>query len=197
MTRIIAGTLGGRRISVPPNGTRPTADRVREALFSRLDHADALRGAHVLDLFAGSGGLGIEALSRGATHATFVEANGGAARVLQANIRALGVVAQTTVVRERVRPYLQRGGPAVKVDLVFADPPYDIPPDELAQALAALVPALASAAVVVVEWSTRAPMPDWPAGLVPVASKDYGETVLHYADFEPADQQSEPDDQVG
>lgn len=195
MTRIIAGTLGGRRISVPPKGTRPTSDRVREALFSRLDHSGVLPGAHVLDLFAGSGGLGLEALSRGAATATFVEANGAAVRVLQANIRELDVSDQAAVVRERVQPYLQRGGPATKVDLVFADPPYDIPPEELAQALAALVPALASAAVVVVEWSTRAPAPDWPAALVPVASKEYGETVLHFAGHEPGE--PDPDQQVG
>ena len=183
MTRIIAGTLGGRRITVPPKGTRPTSDRVREALFSRLDHANVLRGAHVLDLFAGSGGLGLEALSRGAVEATFVEANGAAARVLQANIRELDVGERTTLVRERVQPYLNRGGPAAKADVVFADPPYDIAPAELAEVLTALEPTLASAAVVVVEWSTRAPVPNWPDFLVAVASKKYGDTVLHYADF--------------
>lgn len=185
MTRIIAGSLGGRRITVPPKGTRPTTDRVREALFSRLDHSNVLRGAHVLDLFAGSGGLGLEALSRGAAEATFVESSSAAARVLQANIRELGVGARATLVRERVQTYLNRGGPSSKANLVFADPPYDIARGELAEVLAALAPALASAAVVVVEWSTRAPLPQWPASLVPVARKEYGETVLHFAHFEP------------
>ncbi|WP_061965123.1 16S rRNA (guanine(966)-N(2))-methyltransferase RsmD [Demequina aurantiaca] len=192
MTRIIAGTFGGRRIAVPPKGTRPTSDRVREALFSRLDHSNLLRGAHVLDLFAGSGGLGLEALSRGAAEATFVEANSSAARVLQSNIRELGVGTSATLVRERVQPYLQRGGPSTKADLVFADPPYDIPRGEMADMLAALKPALASAAVVVVEWSTRAPLPDWPHFLVPVARKEYGETVLHYAEFDKPAEFDEP-----
>jgi 16S rRNA (guanine966-N2)-methyltransferase len=186
MTRIIAGTLGGRRITVPPKGTRPTTDRVREALFSRLDHTDALRGSHVLDLFSGSGALGLEALSRGAVGATFVEANGPAARVLQANIRELGVGAMSTLVRERVQPYLNRGGPTSPASLVFVDPPYDIAPVDLADVLRALEPALASGAVVVVEWSVRAPLPTWPDTLVPVVSKEYGDTVLHYANFEQA-----------
>ncbi|WP_430868783.1 16S rRNA (guanine(966)-N(2))-methyltransferase RsmD [Demequina aurantiaca] len=186
MTRIIAGTLGGRRIAVPAKGTRPTTDRVREAVFSRLDHSNVLRGAHVLDLFAGSGGLGLEALSRGAAEATFVEANGAAARVLQTNIRDLGVGPRATLVRERVQPYLNRGGPTIKVDLVFADPPYDISPGDLAQVLNSLEPALASGAVVVVEWSAHAPLPNWPDFLVAVARKEYGDTVLHYADYQPS-----------
>jgi len=186
MTRIIAGTFGGRRITVPPKGTRPTTDRVREALFSRLDHANILRGSHVLDLFAGSGGLGLEALSRGAAEVTFVEANSAAARVIQSNITELGVGSRATLVRERVQQYLQRGGPTTPADLVFADPPYDISPGEMAQMLAALEPSLAPGAEVVVEWSTRSPLPDWPHFLLPVARKDYGETVLHYAEFEPS-----------
>lgn len=190
MTRIIAGTFGGRRLAVPPKGTRPTTDRVREALFSRLDHSNVLRGAHVIDLFAGSGALGLEALSRGAAQVTFVESSVAAARVLESNIRELGVGASTRVVRERVQQFLLRGAPTVTADLVFADPPYDIPPSELAAMLAVLEPSLMRGALVVVEWSTRAPSPDWPAFLEPVASKEYGETVLHYAEYvqSPADE---------
>lgn len=181
MTRIIAGTLGGRRIAVPPHGTRPTSDRVREALFSRLSHSGVLTGARVLDLYAGSGGLGLEALSRGGAHATFVEANGAAARVLQANIRELGLGADTAIIREKVLPFLRRGGPPQAVDVVFADPPYDISPGDVTAMLAALEPALAPGATIVMEWSTRAPAPTWPDGVSSVSSKKYGETMLHFA----------------
>jgi 16S rRNA (guanine966-N2)-methyltransferase len=197
MTRIIAGSLGGRRITVPPKGTRPTTDRVREALFSRLDHSNVLRGAHVLDLFAGSGGLGLEALSRGAAEATFVESDVAASRVIQANIRELGLGSRATLVRERVQAYLRRGGPARQADLVFADPPYDIVPGELAEVLNNLEPSLASSAVVVVEWSTRAPLPKWPDFLVAVARKEYGETVLHFAEHDAARAHSDQPVRVG
>jgi 16S rRNA (guanine966-N2)-methyltransferase len=181
MTRIIAGTLGGRRISVPPKGTRPTTDRVREALFSRLDHAGVLRGARVLDLYAGSGAFGLEALSRAAAHATFVESGAAAMRVIQGNIRELGVGTRANTVRERVQHYLERGTIPEPFDVVFLDPPYEISPGDMTAALAAVVPRLADQATVVVEWSTHAPSPQWPRGLESTASKDYGETVLHYA----------------
>ncbi|MEX0913348.1 MAG: 16S rRNA (guanine(966)-N(2))-methyltransferase RsmD [Demequina sp.] len=181
MTRIIAGALGGRRISVPPKGTRPTTDRVREALFSRLDHAGVLRGSRMLDLYAGSGAFGLEALSRGAAHATFVESAAPALRVIQTNIRELGVGTRADTVRERVQHYLERGTILEPFDVVFLDPPYDISRGDMAAALAALVPHLADQAAVVVEWSTHAPTPEWPRGLESTASKDYGETVLHYA----------------
>ena len=179
MTRIIAGDLGGRRIAVPPKGTRPTTDRVREAVFSRLDHADAMRGARVADLFAGSGALGLEALSRGASAAVLVEAGSQAARVLQANVRDLGLAGRAAVVREKVRPYLERTD--ATWDLVFLDPPYDIARDDLTGVLAALVPHLAAGAAVVLEWSTRAGDAPWPAGIAPDRSRAYGETTVHYA----------------
>lgn len=179
MTRIIAGDLGGRRISVPPRGTRPTTDRVREALFSRLDHQDVLRDARVLDVFAGSGALGLEALSRGARAATFVEAAGSAARVLQGNVRELAVSARVRVVKEKALPFLTRS--LEEWDLVLLDPPYDIPAAHLAAVLGALAPRLADDAVVVLEWSTRAPALEWPAGLAVERERDYGETRLHWA----------------
>ncbi|WP_084105335.1 16S rRNA (guanine(966)-N(2))-methyltransferase RsmD [Demequina sp. NBRC 110056] len=180
MTRIIAGDLGGRRIAVPPRGTRPTTDRVREALFSRLDHEDALRGARVVDVYAGSGALGLEALSRGAEHATFVESASAAARVLQGNIRDLGLGPRARLVREKALSGLGR---ATKVwDLAFLDPPYDIARDDLAAVLEALAPRLASGAPVVLEWSSRAGDAPWPADIEAVRSKDYGETRLHWAE---------------
>lgn len=181
MTRIIAGEFGGRRIAVPPKGTRPTSDRVREALFSRLDHEDVLNGARVVDLFAGSGALALEALSRGAAQAVLVESGSPAVRVIQGNAKELGVGARTTVVKSRVQPYLAGLDTAERFTLALLDPPYDIAPTELADVLSALEPHLAPGATVVVEWSSRAPEPTWPRGIEPVVSKRYGETVLHFA----------------
>ena len=179
MTRIIAGDFGGRRIQVPASGTRPTTDRVREALFSRLESANALAGARVLDLFAGSGALGLEALSRKAASAVFVESAAPAARVIQANIRDLGVVGRAHVVKERALPFLRRTADAFTLALV--DPPYDIAPAELATVLDALAGRLEAHATLIVEWTRRAPAPQWPASIAHERSKDYGETVLHYA----------------
>lgn len=164
---------------MPPRGTRPTTDRVREAVFSRLDHADRLRGARVLDLFAGSGALGLEALSRGAAHATFVEAHAQAAAVLRGNVKELGAGTRCTVVKERVRPFLQREG---AFDVILADPPYDIAREELAEVLALASARLAPDGYVVLEWSTRAGDAPWPEALAAVASKAYGETSIHYAE---------------
>jgi len=164
---------------VPPRGTRPTTDRVREAVFSRLDHGDHLRGARVLDLFAGSGALGLEALSRGAADVTLVEADARAVTVLRANIRTLDAGGAARVVKERVRGFLSREGSPW--DLILLDPPYDIPRDELAAVLEAAAARLAEGGVMVLEWSTRAGDAPWPAGLEQVASKSYGETAVHYA----------------
>ncbi|GMA34389.1 RsmD family RNA methyltransferase [Demequina litorisediminis] len=151
---------------------------MREALFSRLDHSDVLRGARVLDLFAGSGALGLEALSRGAASAVLVEASAGAARILQQNIRDLGLGSRATAVKEKASPYLART--VETFDLVVIDPPYDLPAADVDAVLAALPPRLADDAVVVLEGSARAAQPAWPAGLERYASKDYGETRLHY-----------------
>jgi 16S rRNA (guanine966-N2)-methyltransferase len=183
VTRIISGAFGGRRIDVPAGtGTRPTSDRVREALFARLDHQDALAGARVLDLYAGSGALGLEALSRGATSATFVENGRGAVEVLRRNLTTMGVGDATVVLAEPVQRVLLR--PAVTaVDLVLADPPYDITEDDLADVLA-LLPRhgwLATEALVVVERSSRSPQPRWPADLVSVDERRYGETRVWWA----------------
>jgi len=189
MTRIIAGDLGGRRIQVPSSGTRPTTDRVREALFSRLESQNALYGARVIDLFAGSGALGFEALSRGAASATLVESAAPAARVIQANIRELGLGARARAVKERAAPFLRRTQETFTLALL--DPPYDIPAADLAEVLEALAPRLAPGAAVVVEWTRRAPQPQWPATIAHTASKDYGETVLHYA-HTAADREEQP-----
>jgi 16S rRNA (guanine966-N2)-methyltransferase len=183
VTRIISGAYGGRRIDVPAGtGTRPTSDRVREALFARLDHQDALAGARVLDLYAGSGALGLEALSRGAASATFVESDRGAVEVLRRNVTTLGAGDVTSVLVEPVQRMLLRPT-ATAVDLVLADPPYDITEDDLADVLA-LLPRhgwLAIEALVVVERSSRSPQPRWPAELVPVDERRYGETRVWWA----------------
>ena len=179
MTRIIAGDFGGKRLQVPTAGTRPTTDRLREALFSRLDAANALKGAHVLDLYAGSGALGLEAMSRKAATATFVESATAAARVIEGNIRELGVGTRARVIKERALPFLRRTRESYTLALV--DPPYDIARGDLATVLEALAERLEPEANVVVEWTRRAPLPEWPSTIAPIVSKDYGETVLHYA----------------
>jgi len=179
MTRIIAGDFGGRRLHVPATGTRPTTDRVREALFSRLESANAIKGAHVVDLFAGSGALGLEAMSRKAASATLVESATQAARVIEGNVRELGLGTRARVVKERALQFLRRTPETYTLALL--DPPYDIARGDLAAVLEALGERLEPEANVVVEWTRRAPMPEWPAKIAPIVSKDYGETVLHFA----------------
>src|SRR4051794_5212728 len=125
VTRVIAGTAGGRRISVPSGrDTRPTSDRAREGLFATV-HAllGPLDGLRVADLFAGSGAVGLEALSRGAAHALLVESSPRAARAIRANIEALGMRGDAELIADRVERVL-RAAPAEPYDLVFADPPY-------------------------------------------------------------------------
>lgn len=200
MTRIIAGTYGGRRLLAPTGrDTRPTTDRARESLFSRLDHLGVLDRARVLDLYAGSGALGLEALSRGAAEAVLVETAAGAARVASRNVRELKAPAEV-VVADADR-YLRRVGSRIdqadgtaldtalgdaevarQFDVAFLDPPYDLTQPALARTLGLLVPLLAPEAVVVVERSTRSDEPEWPAGLRRFASKSHGETALWYAE---------------
>ncbi|MDF2978924.1 MAG: methyltransferase [Actinomycetospora sp.] len=175
MARIIGGVAGGRRIAVPSTGTRPTSDRVREALFSALEARGAIEDAEVLDLYAGSGALGIEALSRGASTAVLVERDPRACAVIQANIGVAGVRG-ALVRRASVLAYLRRTpGP---VDLVLVDPPYADPVDDVV----ALLPRWTrSGALVVVERDARSPAPAWPDGLEPEEPRTYGETTLHLA----------------
>jgi 16S rRNA (guanine966-N2)-methyltransferase len=181
VTRIIAGAAGGRTLAVPPRGTRPTSDRVREALFSRLEHLDVIDGARVVDLFAGSGALGLEAASRGAAHVLLVESSARAAAVCRRNVTALGLPG-VRVVAERVEAWLQRAGDAGAIDVALLDPPYDLAEDQLAAVLLALAPLLDAQAVVVVERSARAPEPTGPAGLGRLDERRYGETTLWFAE---------------
>ncbi len=184
MTRIISGTVGGRLLVTPPGvGTRPTSDRVREALFSRLEHLEVLQGARVLDLYAGSGALGLEAASRGAREVQLVERHRGAADVAALNVRSLGL-AQVLVHVEAVESFLLRGPAGERVDLVLLDPPYDLDEEALADVLALLVAHswLQADALVAVERSARSSPPRWPAGLAPAGERRYGETKVWFAD---------------
>jgi 16S rRNA (guanine966-N2)-methyltransferase len=124
--RVVAGSLRGRRLQAPPGrATRPTSDRVREATFNALDSLDLLRDARVLDLFAGSGALGIEALSRGAEHCTFVEQARPAVAVIRQNLQALDLDDRATVVATDAERYLASSALDGRAfDLVLADPPY-------------------------------------------------------------------------
>lgn len=182
MTRIIGGSLGGRRLSTPEgDNTRPTSDRVREALFGSLEAAGILDGAHVLDLYAGSGAVGLEALSRGAVSALFFESHAATARVLRRNIATLGVSAETDVNTAKLPGGLKLEPPR-RFDLVFADPPYALDPTDLAIVLSHLVELdwLAEDADVVVERPSRGGEPFWPEGLTCDRSRRYGETILWY-----------------
>ncbi|MBC9956730.1 16S rRNA (guanine(966)-N(2))-methyltransferase RsmD [Yimella sp. cx-51] len=185
MTRIIAGTAGGRRLATPPgDGTRPTSERVREALFARLEHMAALPGAHVLDLYAGSGALGLEAASRGAASVTLVERDRKALAALQRNVRELGI-AGVTVRGESVEKVV---GALVarEFDLVLIDPPYDLSEHDLAQVLERLAGGwLAQDALLVVERSTRSAEPMWPGDVLVIGPRRYGETTVWFAEYVP------------
>ncbi len=187
MTRIIAGLVGGRRLRTPPGaGTRPTSERVREALFAKLDHdLGSFDGCHVLDLFAGSGALGLEAASRGADEVMLVEAVPAVARIAAENARQLGL-AQVQVRQAKVAAALVGPDPATPFDLVLADPPYDLPESDLAAMLLALArPAwLGVGATVVLERSRRSPQPPWAPGLVGVDERTYGDTRVWFARYD-------------
>jgi 16S rRNA (guanine966-N2)-methyltransferase len=183
MTRIVAGFLGGRRLAAPTGAqTRPTSDRVREALFSALESLTPIDRARFADLYAGSGAVGLEAYSRGAEHVLLVESDPKAARVARGNIAALDAAPAVQLAAGRVDRVLATGPADGAYDIVFADPPYAVPGEEITAMLAALVDGgwLATDAVVVVERSSRSGEPTWPPGVTPVRTRRYGETTLWY-----------------
>jgi len=177
MTRVIAGSSKGRRLQVPSGTTtRPTSDRAREGLFSSLLSLLELDGARVLDLYAGSGALGLEAVSRGAASATLVEDDPGAVAVLRANVELLRLPG-THVVAQPVERFLAVD-PESRHDLALLDPPYDLGVEPV---LEQLLPWLADDAVVVVERRTRGAELAWPVGYERVRERRYGEATLWYA----------------
>jgi 16S rRNA (guanine966-N2)-methyltransferase len=181
VTRIIGGIAGGRRIAVPPRGTRPTTDRVRESLFNIVTARRDLSGLAVLDLYAGSGALGLEALSRGAASALFVESDHRSAAVIARNIEALGLTG-ATLRRGPVAAVLAAEIPA-SVDLVLADPPYDIEAAEVEAVLAALANGwVREGTVAVVERAAAGPPLTWPAGWSVWPERVYGDTRLELAE---------------
>ncbi|MEW2083088.1 16S rRNA (guanine(966)-N(2))-methyltransferase RsmD [Streptomyces sp. NPDC005283] len=183
MTRVIAGAAGGRRLAVPPgNGTRPTSDRAREGLFSSWESLlGTLSGIRVADLYAGSGAVGLEALSRGASHALLVEADSRAVRTVRENVRALGLPGAEvrTGKAEQIATSL---APEVPYDVVFLDPPYAVTDDDLREILLTLRTQgwLADDALVTVERSTRGGEFVWPQGFEPLRARRYGEGTLWY-----------------
>ncbi len=187
MTRVIAGAAGGRRLAVLRGTvTRPTSDRAREGLFaSVLSEIGSLDGKRVLDLYAGSGAVGLEALSRGAGHVLLVESDARAAAVIKANIAAVGI-AGAAVVTDRVerllsRPQADPQGVPSGYDLAFADPPYAVSAAAVTRVLTLLATGwLAVGALVVVERATRSGPLDWPPGYLPGKSRRYGEATFWY-----------------
>ena len=181
MTRVIAGTAGGRRLRVPPSGVRPTGDRAREGLFNSLGTLLDLEGAAVLDLYAGSGAVGLEALSRGASHALLVEADARATRTVRDNVKSLGLPGAE--VRSGKAEQIIRTPPTgAPYDLVFLDPPYAVTDDDLREILLTLRTEgwLAEEALVTVERSTRGGEFSWPKGFTPLRARRYGEGTLWY-----------------
>jgi 16S rRNA (guanine966-N2)-methyltransferase len=182
MTRIVAGAAKGRRLAVPP-GARPTSDRAREGLLASVAASlGTLQGAHVADLYAGSGAVGLEALSRGAASAILVEADRAAVRVIAGNIEQLRLPGAELIPGLVARVLARGPGTAPPRDFVFADPPYATSGAEVTGVLELLARRgwLAAGALVVVERATRSGAPGWPRGYLPDRSRRYGEGTLWY-----------------
>jgi 16S rRNA (guanine966-N2)-methyltransferase len=184
VTRIIGGFAGSLQLTVPRTGTRPTTDRVREAIFSALEARDVLDGARVLDLYAGSGALGLEAASRGAAHVTLVDRAEAATRSARENTAKVrraaprGAEPEVVISSQPVQSFL--GGSRGPWDVVFLDPPYELGGAELRHDLESVARSLAPDGVVVVERAARDRPPEWPDGLELERRRDYGETVLYW-----------------
>jgi 16S rRNA (guanine966-N2)-methyltransferase len=184
MTRVIAGEAGGRRLAVPPgHGTRPTSDRAKEGLFSTWQSllGAPLEGTRVLDLYAGSGAIGLEAISRGASHALLVEADARAARTIKENVKNLGLPG-AEVRAGKAEQIIQSPAPAQPYDLVFLDPPYAVTDADLREILLTLRTGgwLAPEALVTVERSTRGGEFRWPDGFEAIRARRYGEGTFWY-----------------
>lgn len=183
MPRVIAGAAGGRHLSAPPGtGTRPTSDRAREGLFSSWEaRLGSWRGLRVLDLYAGSGAVGLEALSRGAEQVWLVEANSRAVKTIRQNVRELGLRG-VEVRHSKAEQLLAGPSPAHPFDVVFLDPPYVVDDDDLREILLTLRKEgwLSAAALVTVERRTRSGEFHWPEGFEALRSRRYGEGTFWY-----------------
>jgi len=193
VTRIIGGLAGSLHLTAPAKSTRPTADRIRESIFNRLENWEVIEGARVLDLFAGTGALGLEALSRGAASLVLVDSNKAAAQVCRSNLHLVGkaLLKQNAefdgnVIAQDAKAYAHQVGEraagfeSAEFDLVFIDPPYDVTNHELEAILSYLKPALHEEFTVLVERSSRTDEPVWPAGYKLESRKDYGDTSVFW-----------------
>jgi 16S rRNA (guanine966-N2)-methyltransferase len=181
MTRIIGGLAGSLKLASPAKSTRPTSDRIRESIFSRLESRGAIEEARALDLYAGTGALALEALSRGAKSAFLVEKDGKAAAVciqnsntIQRALEKQGVEVFVKTVNKSVGSFL--AGDVSEYDLVFIDPPYEVENELVEAELEALLPRLSKGAVVIVERSSRSVELNYPAGYQFEETKSYGDT---------------------
>ena len=186
MTRIIGGIAGSRQLTSPAKATRPTSDRIRESIFNRLASRDRLDGARVLDLYAGTGALALEAISRGAISALLVEKDGKAAAVCNQNAQLIqkALVKEgffdpvTKVAHKAVSSFLSTD--TAEYSLVFIDPPYEVSNEDVIENLEALIPRLSKDAVVMVERSSRSDALNVPAGLNLDEEKSYGDTIVYW-----------------
>jgi 16S rRNA (guanine966-N2)-methyltransferase len=186
MTRIIGGIAGSRQLTSPAKVTRPTSDRIRESIFNRLASRDLLDGARVLDLYAGTGALALEAISRGAISAVLVEKDGKAAAVCNQNSTLIQKALEkegffdpvTKVVHKPVSSFLSTD--TAEYSLVFIDPPYEVSNEDVIENLEALIPRLSKDAVVMVERSSRSDALNVPAGLKLDEEKSYGDTIVYW-----------------
>ena len=186
MTRIIGGIAGSRQLTSPAKVTRPTSDRIRESIFNRLASRDLLDGARVLDLYAGTGALALEAISRGAISAVLVEKDGKAAAVCNQNATLIQKALEkegffdpvTKVVHKPVSSFLSTD--TAEYSLVFIDPPYEVSNEDVIENLEALIPRLSKDAVVMVERSSRSDALIVPAGLKLDEEKSYGDTAIYW-----------------
>lgn len=186
MTRIIAGGAGSLRLTAPDKVSRPTSDRVREAIFSRLESLMDMEGAAVLDLFAGTGALGLEAASRGARSVWLVENHAGAARVVKANIQSVAKALPHAPILQAntssVASFLSSAAPD-DISVAFLDPPYDYSSGAVDDHLLALRSWLADDAIVIVERSSKGTPPQFPDGYEELTPKTYGDTTVYWARF--------------
>ncbi|MFY9189762.1 MAG: 16S rRNA (guanine(966)-N(2))-methyltransferase RsmD [Lawsonella sp.] len=188
--RIVAGQARGRRLFSPPNNTRPTSDRVREALFNSLNTLLNWPETTVLDLYAGSGAVGLEAASRGARHITLVEKLPAAVSCVRKNKQLLGeIAAHVEIHKGSAQRFLEQPAqhPGAPYDFVFMDPPYDQVATEIPQILTTLIEKewVGEGSVVVLERSSRDPAIVWPAEYEEYRSKNYGETAIDIAIVSP------------